>query len=68
MKKLKIININELQSQASKVIKNVQDGEIYEVMKYSEPAAVVISFEEYEKLKGGCRHCVEEIKSLIKKK
>jgi len=67
MKKNKIIHVNELQAKASQVIKDVQDGDVYEVMRYSEPAAVIIPFKKYEELKGECRSCVEEIKSLIKK-
>lgn len=67
--KNKTINVNQLQSKASQVIKEVsEDGQVFEVMKYSEPAAVIIPFKEYEKLRGGCRHCVEEIKTLIKNK
>jgi prevent-host-death family protein len=66
MNKNKIINVNQLQAKASQVIKDVQDGEIYEVMRYSEPAAVIIPFSKYEELKGGCRHCVDEIKNIIK--
>jgi|GEM_PF-719216 len=66
MKKTKTINVNELQARASQVIKDVQEGEIYQVMRYSEPAAVIIPFEKYEELKGECRHCVEEIKTIIK--
>ena len=68
MKKNKIINVNELQAKASQVIKDVQNGEIYEVMRYSEPAAVIIPYIKYEELKGECRHCVEEIKQIIKEK
>jgi len=62
----KIININQLQSKASQVIKEVsEDGQIYEVMRYSEPVAVIIPYKEYEKLRGGCHKCVDEIKSII---
>lgn len=66
MSKNKTINVHELQAKASQVIKDVQDGNIYEVMRYSEPAAVIIPYDTYEELKGGCRHCVDEIKSIIK--
>ena len=65
--KNKTINVNQLQSKASQVIKEVsEDGQIYEVMRYSEPAAVIIPFSEYEKLRVGCRKCVDEIKEIIK--
>lgn len=68
MKKVKTINVNQLQARASQVINDIQDGAIYEVMRYSEPAAVIIPFKKYEELKGECRHCVEEIKDMISKK
>ncbi|EKD56596.1 MAG: hypothetical protein ACD_58C00139G0006 [uncultured bacterium] len=67
--KNKTINISQLQAEASQVIKEVSvDGQIYEVMRYSEPAAVIIPFKEYEKLRGGCHKCVEEIKQIILRK
>lgn len=68
MKKNKTINISQLQAEASSVIKEVSEGSVFEIMRYSEPSAVIIPFKEYEKLKGGCRHCVEEIKQIIKNK
>lgn len=68
MKKSKIINVNELQREASQVVKEASVGQVFEVMRYSEPAAVIIPIAEYEKLKGGCHKCVEEIKEIIKDK
>jgi prevent-host-death family protein len=68
MKKNEIINVNQLQARASQVIKEVAEGKTFEVMRYSEPSAVIIPFKEYELLKGGCRHCVEEIKEIISRK
>ncbi len=65
--KNKIINISQLQAEASQVIKEVGEGQVFEVMKYSEPAAVIIPFKEYAKLRGGCHKCVEEIKEIIKR-
>lgn len=66
--KNKTININQLQAKASQVIKEVSEGQVFEVMRYSEPAAVIIPYSEYEKLEGECRHCVEEIKEIISRK
>jgi len=68
MKKNKIINVNQLQARASQVIKEVSEGAVFEVMRYSEPSAVIIPHSEYIKLKGECRHCVEEIKQIISHK
>jgi len=72
--RMKTININELQSKISQVIKSVEKGEDHEVVRYSKPVAVVLSSEKYEKLleelvelKGSCRHCVEEFRKLKNK-
>ena len=68
---MKSININELQSQISKIIKAVEKGEDFEVIRYSKPVAVVLSSQKYEKmlveineLKGSCRKCVDEFKKI----
>lgn len=66
--KNKIINISQLQAEASQVVKEVSDGQIFEIMRYSEPAAVIIPFKQYEKLHSGCHKCVEEIKEMISNK
>ena len=60
----KNINVNELQAQISQVLKDVQDGEIYEVMRYSEPVAVVLSYDEFLKLRGECRRCVQDLRKI----
>jgi prevent-host-death family protein len=71
---MKNININELQSKISQIIKLVEKGEEFEVIRYSHPVAVVISSKKWEKienemneLKGSCRKCVDEFKKLKKK-
>ena len=71
---MKSININELQSQISSVIKSVEKGEDFEVIRYSKPVAVVLSSKKYDKmlqelidLKVSCRGCVEEfVKTKLK--
>jgi len=70
---MKTININEFQSAISKIIKSVEKGDDYEVIRYSKPVAVVLSSKKYDRLlqelielKGSCRHCVEEFKKLKK--
>lgn len=60
----KTINVKDLQAQISQVLKDVQDGDVYEVMKYSEPFAVVLSYEHYLKLKGECRQCIQELRHV----
>lgn len=63
----KTINVNELQAQISKVLKDVQDGETYEVMRYSDPFAVVLSYENYLKLRGECKRCIDDLRKIAKK-
>ncbi len=62
----KNINVNELQSGISKVLRDVETGSVYEVMRYSEPVAVVLSYQDYLKLQGNCRKCVEDLRKLAK--
>lgn len=38
---MRTININQLQAQISRIMKNVEDGESYEVMRYSRPIAII---------------------------
>ena len=60
----KTINVNELQSKISGILKDVQKGEIYEVMRYSEPIAVVLSYEDFRKLRGECKRCIEDLRKI----
>lgn len=64
MKKINVVNVNQLQSKASYIIKEANKGQIFEIVRYSKPQAVIISSEEYECLTGKCHDCV---KSFIKK-
>ncbi|OGD57115.1 hypothetical protein A2V71_01625 [Candidatus Berkelbacteria bacterium RBG_13_40_8] len=64
---LKTINVNVLQAKISKVLKDVQDGDTYEVMRYSEPLAVVLSYEDFLKLRGECKRCIEDLRKIARK-
>jgi len=72
---MKSININELQSRISQVIKEAEKGEDFSVVRYSKPVAVVVSskkwdeiHEELIKLKCSCRYCIEEFRKNKKSK
>ena len=69
-KTMKNINVNELQNEISKVLKEVEDGEVFEVVRYSKPVAYLISQKEYEEFKSGenCKKCVTELRQLVKRK
>lgn len=62
----KNVNVNEFQSNISAILKDVQDGDIYEVMRYSEPVAVVLSYKDYSKLRGNCSRCVQDLRKIAK--
>ncbi len=71
---MKSININELQSKVSQVLKDVEKGSSYEVIRYSKPIAVILSKEEYGELKGelediraNCRFCAQELRERLEK-
>lgn len=51
------------------MIKDVEGGEEYEVNRYSEPVAFLISKERYEKLagSGGCKTCIGDLREIAKK-
>ena len=65
---MKSINVNKLQAQISKVIKDVESGSTYEVMRYSRPVAYLVSKEEYEACKNhDCKKCIEDLRKLSRK-
>lgn len=69
---MKSININQLQAQISAVMKDVERGEVYEVMRYSRPVAVIRpKKEEANTQKSRCDECIaksDEILSILKSK
>lgn len=62
----KTISIHEMQAQASKIIKDVEAGSSYQVMRYSKPVARIISEKEYQCLTGECRGCVQDLVKNLK--
>jgi len=65
-KRLNTISVHEMQAKASKVIKDVEAGQEYQIMRYSKPVARIISEEEYKCLTGECRGCVQELVAELK--
>jgi prevent-host-death family protein len=63
---MKQITTNDLQSQLSKVIRDVEAGEVYQVNRYSKSVAYLISKEDFEKLVGGsdCKKCVQDLRKI----
>lgn len=65
---MKNITTNKLQSELSKIIKTVEEGEIYQVQRYAKPVAYLIGEKDYKRLVSGqdCKKCVDEIKEIVK--
>lgn len=63
---MKNISTNQLQNQLSKIIKEVEGGEVYQVARYSEPVAYLVGKECYEELIAGqdCKKCVSDLRKL----
>ena len=63
---MKTININQLQAQISRVMKDVEGGEVYEVMRYSRPVAIIRP-KSGEKAEGErCKECIAKIDEVLK--
>lgn len=63
---MKNITTNKLQNELSKVIREVEGGEVYQVSRYSEPVAYLVGKECYEELIAGndCKKCVSDLRKI----
>lgn len=66
---MKSINVNELQNQISKIMREVEAGEIYQVSRYSTPVAYLVPQGEYEAAVSGsgCKSCMQDLRKIAKK-
>ena len=66
---MKQITTNELQAKLSKVIKEVENGEVYEINRYSKSVAFLVSKVEFEKLISGseCKECMRDLRKIAQK-
>jgi len=66
---MKEITTNQLQAQISKVIKEVEGGEVYMINRYSKSVAYLVSKEEFEKLITGseCKACMQDLRKIADK-
>lgn len=63
---MKTININQLQARISRVMKDVERGETYEVMRYSRPIAIIRPKDFDENTgKFRCSECIEKIERVM---
>lgn len=65
---MKNISTNKLQNELSKIIREVEGGEVYEVARYSKPVAFLISKEKYDDMISGksCKACMEDLRKITK--
>ncbi|OGD65521.1 hypothetical protein A2215_02605 [Candidatus Berkelbacteria bacterium RIFOXYA2_FULL_43_10] len=63
------ITVNKLQSGVSKIIREVETGEVYEVNRYSKKVAYLIPADKFDDLLTGasCKKCVEELRDIKRK-
>ena len=61
---MKTININQLQAQISRVMKDVEGGETYEVMRYSRPIAVVLP-KNKRLTENRCDECIKKMDEVM---
>lgn len=66
MKKEKFINTNELANKTSEIIRDLEKGTNYIVLRYSDPVGVLVSYQDYKKLQNLESEFVQECKSCIK--
>lgn len=63
---MKSININQLQAQISAVMKDVEGGEVYEVMRYSRPVAVIRpKKDENQSSRVRCDECISKLDEVL---
>jgi len=65
----KFITTNELANDASKILRELKNGEVKVVLRYSDPVGVLVSYEDYKKMQSReaeqvheCKACLEAIK------
>ena len=65
---MKKVTVNELQKKLSKIAKEVEKGEVYEVNRYSKPVAYLVPTEKFKDVISGesCRACMKEVREIAK--
>lgn len=65
---MKKITVAELQKKLSKITKNVENGEVYEVNRYTKPIAYLVPTEKFKDVVTGesCKACMEDVREIAK--
>lgn len=66
---MKSITINKLQTEISRVMREVENGEVYEVLRYSKPLGYLVPKKSFDTLKSGenCKACVSDLRKIANK-
>ena len=66
----KFITTNELANDASKILRELKNGEVKVVLRYSNPVGVLVSYEDYKKMQNReaeqvheCKECLSQLKN-----
>lgn len=69
--KEKFITTNELANDASKILRELKNGEAKVVLRYSDPVGVLVSYDDYKKMQNReaeqvkeCKMCIGELKKV----
>jgi PHD/YefM family antitoxin component YafN of YafNO toxin-antitoxin module len=63
--KEKFLTTNELANDASKILRELKNGEAKVVLRYSDPVGVLISWDDYKKLQNREAEQVNECKMCL---
>jgi prevent-host-death family protein len=71
--KEKFITTNELANDASKILRELKNGEAKVVLRYSDPVGVLVSYDDYKKMQNReaeqvheCKACLTQLKPKAK--
>lgn len=63
--KEKFITTNELANDASKILRELKNGEAKVVLRYSDPVGVLVSYDDYKKMQNREAEQVNECKMCL---
>jgi len=68
-KKIKKVTIHKLQAGISSYVSQARNGQMFEVMRYSTPQAVLLSKDDFDALTTlrECKKCMRDLRKIITK-
>lgn len=61
----KFITTNELANDASKILRELRNGEAKVVLRYSDPVGVLVSYDDYKKMQNREAKQIHECKACL---